>query len=68
MPSPTQKPLTMTIDDFHQTRHSSTTQHMHWPVDEDTRRRLAKVVLYTEERLPWQRRLLRWLTITLRRR
>ena len=37
-------PLTMTIEDIHQTRHTQPSQHMHWPVDEDTRRRLAAII------------------------
>jgi len=41
--TPTQRPLAMTIDDITETRYG-TTQHMHWPVDEDTRRRLAAII------------------------
>ena len=56
-------PLDMTIDDITETRYG-TTQHMHWPVDADTRRRLAAVIRQGDERLSWQRRLVRWLKRT----
>ena len=53
----------LTVTDITETRHGST-QHMHWPVDEETTRSL---VLLTHARVPLRRRLLRWLTRRLNR-
>jgi hypothetical protein len=64
-PPKNQPPITLTIDDLTQTRHSSTTARMHWPVDEETTRRLNRVIrLDVNSPTPRWRRLLRWLKRT----
>lgn len=57
-----QQPITMTINDFHQTRHSQPSQRMHWPVDAETTDRLNRVIrLDLNSSIPWWRRVVRLL-------
>jgi hypothetical protein len=56
------KPLRLTIDDQTQTRSYQTKQSMRFPVDEESREKLRRVIrLDASERIPWTRKLLRWL-------